>query len=226
MTTVKPPAAQPLNFVIELYQQPGIEAQCLYLQDTFGADIPLLLFVCWYSVAHGRLSPATHQTLYDESRVLTRMIVAPLRQVRRSMKQYSFPAPRSGNWEQLRQQIKQAELNAEFHTLTHLEDIVRRQRSLSRAVSAQDPMPVSSRVQRNALTDNLQDYCRLALARRLTPLTPRTPLAQDAPAGPHAPDALARSLEKLVSATLRLASDAPAPDQDQTDQACDPHAGQ
>lgn len=186
-----------LHFVAELYQQPGIETQCLAWQDRHGADVPLLLFICWYSVRHGRLSLTALRELIRESRALSSEVVEPLRCIRRQMKRQHVPASRNAIWQRLREQVKQTELRAEFQVLEHLWETVS-----EHAPSGTVPPPLSAAQQ--LLELNLRDWHHNS-----TLLNAHQTTEEEMP-----------TFAGLVTAALRLASASPNQDPDQTDPAC------
>lgn len=187
-----------LRFVAELYQQPGIETQCLAWQDRHGADVPLLLFICWYSVSHGRLPRTVLHKLMQESRVLSSEVVEPLRRIRRQMKHQRVPASRNEVWQRLREQVKQTELTAEFEVLEHLRNTV--------APGAEQPPPASSEAQQ-LLELNLRDW------HDSSALLNRRQISGDE----------ILTFTALIAAALRLASASPDQDPDQTDPASARH---
>lgn len=182
-----------LRFVAELYQQPGIETQCLAWQDRHGADVPLLLFLCWYSVRHGQLPLTALTELIQESRVLSSEVVEPLRHIRRQMKQQHVPANRHAVWQRLREQVKQTELTAEFQVLEHLWDTI---------ASSAGPSPSPSEAQQ-LLELNLRDW------HDNSALLNRDQVGDDE----------ALTFTALIAAALRLASASPDQGPDRTDPA-------
>lgn len=179
-----------LRFIVKLYQQHGVESQCLTWQDTRNMDIPLLLFICWYSIHRGTLSPELLRELVSESKALSDNVVCPLRTLRREMKRAAVPASRQNVWQTLRDQVKQAELNAEFEILRHLRRLV--DLSDTRSLAGANPSPPACAASRHhALEQNLDGYCQL--------------LASAAETNRNNPmETPSRSI--LTAATLRLAS--------------------
>jgi len=109
------------DYSLQLYQQPGVEALCLELQDHWGADVNILLWLCWLE----REGLAINDTrLYlAQARIATWQteIVQPLRRMRRHIKQhYGTKDPQI---EASRQAIKAAELQAEKAVQTRLESL-------------------------------------------------------------------------------------------------------
>lgn len=104
-----------IEFARQLYQQPGIQTCCLQLQDDLGIDVPFLLYLCWHGACIGRLSGPEASAALDHSLLMSGQVIQPLRQVRRWMKAGWQTRP------ELREQIKAAELQAEFALLGELE---------------------------------------------------------------------------------------------------------
>jgi uncharacterized protein (TIGR02444 family) len=109
------------GFATSLYADPELATLCLALQDDFGADVTLLLCVTWRSWRDGiALDAAAIAHLDDYIRPWRDQVVAPLRAVRRWLKQGLPPSP-AGTSEALRTRVKQAELEAEMIALALLE---------------------------------------------------------------------------------------------------------
>lgn len=104
-----------IGFARQLYQQPGIQTCCLQLQDDLGIDVPFMLYLCWHGACLGRLPAPQARAALDHSVCMSGQVIHPLRQVRRWMKS-GWPAQ-----PELREQIKAAELQAEFALLGELE---------------------------------------------------------------------------------------------------------
>jgi len=104
-----------IEFARQLYQQPGIQTCCLQLQDDLGIDVPFLLYLCWHGACAGRLPAPQASAALDHSLLMSGQVIHPLRQVRRWMKAGWPSQP------ELREQIKSAELQAEFALLGELE---------------------------------------------------------------------------------------------------------
>lgn len=100
------------NFSLQIYAKPTIADICLELQDGFGADVNLVLFMLWAAARERRLDPAEIEKIALSVENWRAHIVMPLRLARRALK-----APRRG-WpieetESLRQRVKADELEAE-----------------------------------------------------------------------------------------------------------------
>ncbi|MAM56341.1 MAG: TIGR02444 family protein [Salinicola sp.] len=104
------------TYALDRYARPGVEAECLRLQDDHGWDICELLWVAWLSERHLRPDPEAGQALAAARRWQQEMTV-PLRSRRRALKAEVSRHPRL---EPLRQTLKQAELQAEREMLARL----------------------------------------------------------------------------------------------------------
>jgi uncharacterized protein (TIGR02444 family) len=129
------------TFAVAVYSKAGVADACLMLQDHNQVDVPLLLFCGWYGSFYGPLQPGQLNVATAISKQLGGHVIKPLRQARRWMKNRSFSsgnateeAARGGNhesgadhdlrWNNLREQIKSAELTAELLLLDAFENIV------------------------------------------------------------------------------------------------------
>lgn len=98
------------DHALALYAAPGVEQACIGLQDRLGADVNLLLFCCWAGHRGHALSPAELDRLLAASESWQDEVVAPLRQVRRRLKQGDGA---SAAVAKLREAVKALELQAE-----------------------------------------------------------------------------------------------------------------
>ncbi len=94
------------DWAVEAYARPGVAEACLDLQDTYGQNVPLLLWAIWRG---GDVAAAV-----DLARAWEDEVVGPLRGVRRRLK------GRAGA-EALREQVKAVELEAERTLMQALE---------------------------------------------------------------------------------------------------------
>lgn len=101
------------DFSLRVYRQPGVAPACLRLQDTYDADVNLLLYFCW--LGGRRAAPLDA----DEVEAIVRAtadwrdgVVRPLRAVRRRLKE-AFDAVPATLSEPLRSEIKRVELESE-----------------------------------------------------------------------------------------------------------------
>lgn len=101
------------SFAVDLYKRPGVSDACLWLQDTLGIDINVLLLVLFAASERGvALSPSDIAELDRAVAEWRSDVVVALRSVRRQLKAGPPPAP-SPLTEALRDSIKSAELRAE-----------------------------------------------------------------------------------------------------------------
>ena len=110
------------DFACETYARQGVQSACLYLQEQHGWDIPLLLFCCWTGLRYGALSGMEIQAAKHFAENFSNQTVKPLRAIRATMKLGLNPNwPLSdGDWQQLREQVKIVELEAEKQLLEGL----------------------------------------------------------------------------------------------------------
>ncbi|OLO05740.1 MULTISPECIES: TIGR02444 family protein [Salinicola] len=109
-------AASLWSYALSRYARPGVEAECLTLQDEHGWDVCELLWIAWLSERRQRPDPKADHALADARR-WQREMTLPLRERRRTLKIEVQHRPRL---ESLRQALKQAELYAEREMLTQL----------------------------------------------------------------------------------------------------------
>jgi uncharacterized protein (TIGR02444 family) len=100
------------TFSLQTYAKPSVAQTCLDLQDRFGTDVNVLLFLLWCAHCGRRLTAQNIRNVVDLVNSWQADVVYPLRLVRRALK---HPAP---NWppqgtELLRERVKAAELEAE-----------------------------------------------------------------------------------------------------------------
>ncbi len=108
-------------FAVALYGRPGMADLCLELQDRHGMDVPLLLWAAWVGAARDHaLTPGELAAADAAVAPWRRDVVAPLRAVRRRLKQGPLPlAPTAGS-DSLRDRVKALELEAERLQLAEL----------------------------------------------------------------------------------------------------------
>ncbi len=98
-------------FSLAVYGRPGVAEACLALQDRRGLDVNLLLFCCWAGSGGRRLGARDMDRLEAAVGDWQRTVVAPLRAVRRRLKQPGEGA--GGETAGLRQAVKDCEFEAE-----------------------------------------------------------------------------------------------------------------
>jgi uncharacterized protein (TIGR02444 family) len=102
------------NFSLELYAGEGVAQACLDLQERRGCDVNVLLFCCWLGVS-GRptLTAERMRALLKVSDAWQAEIVGPLRQVRRRLKEGTWPGALPETVDSVRRRVADAELAAE-----------------------------------------------------------------------------------------------------------------
>lgn len=116
------PATHPSHlwdFSLAYYARPRVADTCLELQDVHGANVNLVLWCIWLEQRGLRLDSAHLHSAGERIRQWDEHYVKPLRQLRRRMKA-EFGVTDAGI-EQLRSQIKAAELLAEKQLQADLE---------------------------------------------------------------------------------------------------------
>lgn len=103
-------------FALGLYGREGVERACLTLQDEAEVDVCELLWHCW--LYHAGVMLQCEPAALDEVRRWQAEVTRPLRRLRRTLKD---EATRRPGVAELRQMLKQAELEAERDALARLE---------------------------------------------------------------------------------------------------------
>lgn len=123
-TSPEAPADAPWRFALSVYGRPGVAPVCLDLQDWAGQDVCVVLFALWAGAACGvALTPDRLAALHATASPWSAVIVAPLRAVRRRLKQGPAPAPNRAS-EALRARIQDSEIEAERLLLAALAEAV------------------------------------------------------------------------------------------------------
>ncbi|PCJ15880.1 MAG: TIGR02444 family protein [Gammaproteobacteria bacterium] len=73
------------DFSIDAYRQAGVESICLQLQDLHSLNVNFVLYCCWLGKQSMQVSSAEMSLLVKELRLWDSDVVAPLREVRRSL---------------------------------------------------------------------------------------------------------------------------------------------
>lgn len=142
MTADADPVPSLRDWAFSVYDLPGVEDACLELQDRHGMDVVALLWCIWAGRHHGVIDAGAMERIVAETAPWHAEVVAPLRAVRRRLKQAdgsSAPnrhdieraaidsagsggdgADRSG-LDRLRQQVADTELAAEVIQLERLD---------------------------------------------------------------------------------------------------------
>jgi uncharacterized protein (TIGR02444 family) len=100
------------RFSLHFYRQADVSDACIALQDNYGVDVNLLLFLLWLAAGKRQLSAADVKRLDEAVRDWRELTIVPIREVRRRLK----GAPtlvESQKQEAFRAKIKTIELEAE-----------------------------------------------------------------------------------------------------------------
>ena len=100
------------RFSLKFYRQPAVSEACITLQDSFGVDVNLLLFLFWLASDDRKLTAEEVKMLDDNVRDWRNLTIVPIRDVRRKLK----GAPtlvEPGTQEAFRNKVKAVELEAE-----------------------------------------------------------------------------------------------------------------
>lgn len=100
------------QFANQVYEQPGVAAACLWLQDRHGADVMVVLFCLWAGHRAVLLSGDDLDRLRRHVGAWRDGVIQPLRAARRWLKQQPYTELRDGA-EALRAALKDSELRAE-----------------------------------------------------------------------------------------------------------------
>lgn len=106
------------EFASTLYQQPGVAATCLALQDQRGADVCLLLAALWLERRGCAASPVRCAALTELAGNWQDGVTTPLRQLRRAWKAQALEDAQLAG---LRSQLADLELQAERILLQRLQ---------------------------------------------------------------------------------------------------------
>ena len=103
------------RFSLAFYARPGVAAACLALQDRHRADVNLVLLALWLGTRGHRLETTAGTRLAHLAGRWQRPLVAPLRQVRRRLKQRATTeaTPWPGAVGELRRRLADVELALE-----------------------------------------------------------------------------------------------------------------
>jgi uncharacterized protein (TIGR02444 family) len=100
------------RFSLSFYKQAGVSDACIALQDSFGVDVNLLLFLFWLAGDGRQLSAEEVKKLDDQVRSWRELTIVPIREVRRKLKG-ATTLVEPGKQEAFRNKIKTVELEAE-----------------------------------------------------------------------------------------------------------------
>ena len=113
------PGADLWSWAVQAYGRPGVAETCLELQDAHGQNVPLLLFAAWCAAEGRALDDEAVEGAQDVARAWEQSAVAPLRAVRRRLKQPLVDMDPQAR-EAVRAQVKAVELEAERRLLSAL----------------------------------------------------------------------------------------------------------
>jgi len=100
------------RFSLGFYRQPGVADACIALQDGCGVDVNVLLFFLWLATTQRSVPLAVAQVVCAKAGPWRDEVVAPLRTLRRRLKDGSTLVER-GTAELFRTRIKTVELESE-----------------------------------------------------------------------------------------------------------------
>jgi uncharacterized protein (TIGR02444 family) len=100
------------RFSLRFYRQPGVADACIALQDGCGVDVNVLLFFLWLATARRCVPLAAATAVCGKVAAWQDDVVAPLRALRRRLKDGSSLVERSAA-EWFRTRIKAVELESE-----------------------------------------------------------------------------------------------------------------
>ncbi|MEK9721926.1 MAG: TIGR02444 family protein [Rhodospirillaceae bacterium] len=100
------------DFSVRFYADADVQAACLDLQDTHGADVNIALFVLYQALLGRRLPPATVAAVDAAVESWREETVRPLRALRRRLKGASLGLP-DAERDAVRDAVKRIELDAE-----------------------------------------------------------------------------------------------------------------
>jgi uncharacterized protein (TIGR02444 family) len=113
MSDEHPPFETPFwRFSLKFYRQAGVSDACIALQDGFGIDVNLLLFLFWLASDDRQLSPGEVKMLDDNVRDWRNLTIIPIRDARRKLKG-AATLVEAGKQETFRNKVKAVELEAE-----------------------------------------------------------------------------------------------------------------
>src|ERR1700683_3466484 len=110
MSDEHPAAESPFwRFSLKFYRQADVSDACIALQDSFGIDVNLLLFLFWLASDDRQLSPGEVKMLDDNVRDWRNLTIIPIRDARRKLKG-AATLVEAGKQEDFRNKVKAVEL--------------------------------------------------------------------------------------------------------------------
>ena len=103
------------TFSLTVYADPGVQKECLDLQDHYGVDVNLLLFCAYLGAVHGVVpSDAQIRQVADVVAVWHERVIGRLREARRALKPFATETSQIASIAMaLRMRVKDTELEAE-----------------------------------------------------------------------------------------------------------------
>ena len=110
------------DYAVRRYGDPALQHRLLDAQDRHNANVNVILYAGWLGEAFGITArDGDFEAALNQVNDWTGKVIRPLREVRRDLKQMEV---RGGSGvSRLREAIKKAELDAEFHALELLEKV-------------------------------------------------------------------------------------------------------
>jgi uncharacterized protein (TIGR02444 family) len=111
------------TFSLAVYADPGVQMECLALQDGYGIDVNILLFCAYVGAVHGAVvADAELLQAVDHVASWQKDVVTKLRGARRALRPFAtHPSPVAASTTPLREQVKASELESEHIEQTMLE---------------------------------------------------------------------------------------------------------
>jgi uncharacterized protein (TIGR02444 family) len=100
------------RFSLNFYRQAGVSDACIALQDDYGIDVNLLLFLLWLASEGRQVSPDEAKTFDDRVRSWRELTIIPIRDTRRKLKG-AATLVEPDKQEAFRNKVKTIELEAE-----------------------------------------------------------------------------------------------------------------
>src|SRR3974390_1694991 len=100
------------RFSLKFYRQPLVSEACIALQNQYGIDVNLLLFLLWLASDDRQLSAEEVRMLDDNVRDWRNLTIVPIRDARRKLKGAATLVD-PGMQEVFRNKVKAVELEAE-----------------------------------------------------------------------------------------------------------------
>ncbi len=108
------------GWAVTAYGRKDVAEACLILQDRYEQNVPVLLWGAWNAISGRRPDDETLEAACDMARAYERVVVGPLRAMRRTLKA-PVPDIENDHREALRTQVKAVELDAERRLMLELE---------------------------------------------------------------------------------------------------------